>query len=238
MEVLGRFTGGGQVSGLGDLAIAPGAHVFEFADCTIEDEFSDTREVFDGVSLGTNLSGEFVFVFQICGADDARFFNGIGEGFFAINMFAAIHRPVRDERVGVIGGAANDSVEVFLVEAFSPINVVLCLRKFFGGESQVFLVDVAECSDIFTGYPAVMRLTASPGANEGEVKFVAGGIGPEQLSARKNQRGGSGEGGGFQECTTVHRTGKFGFNGAVAMVGWWSGEGYSVKKEEGKLLDQ
>ena len=54
-----------------------------------------------------------------------------------------------------------------------------------------------------------------------------------EVIPRKNQRGGSGEGGRFQECTTVHRTEKFGFNGTVAMVGWWRGEGYSVKKEEG-----
>src|SRR5437879_1894428 len=83
-------------------AVAPGADFLQLADGAVADEFADAVEVLKGMALGTDLSGELVFVFEVVGADHAGLLNTVGERLFAIDVFAAIHRPVGDESVRVI----------------------------------------------------------------------------------------------------------------------------------------
>ncbi len=116
VEVLRRIAFGGQVSGLGQLAVAPGADFLEIADLAGLDEFADFLEVVAGVALGADLSGDLALAFEIGGAGDLGFLDGVGEGLFAINVQAALHRPDGDVGVGVVGGGADDAVEVLLLE--------------------------------------------------------------------------------------------------------------------------
>ena len=131
------------MAGFAELAVAPGTDFDQVADGAVADHFADAVEVFVSVALGADLGSKLVFVFEIICADDAGFLDAVGEGFFAIDVFAAVHRPVCDESVGMIGSAADDGVHVLLIETLAPVHVFLGGGKFRGGEREVFFVDVA-----------------------------------------------------------------------------------------------
>ena len=49
-----------------------------------------------------------------------------------------------------------------------------------------------------------MGFAAAPGADEGDVELVAGGVGAEELGPRQDESGGSGESDGFEEVASFH----------------------------------
>src|SRR5579884_1392698 len=100
------------------------------------------------MALRADLRGELVLVLEPGLADDARFGDAVDERLFAINMLAAVHCAIGDERVRVVERAADDGVNVFLFKAFSPVNISLGPRKQFGRGSEVLLVDVTDGHNI------------------------------------------------------------------------------------------
>jgi hypothetical protein len=86
----------------------------------------------------------------------------------------------------VIGGAADHGVQVLLIQALAPVNVVLGLGEARGGEGQVLLIHVAEGDDVFLGEAVEVGFAAAPGAEEGDVELVAGRVGAEELRAGKD----------------------------------------------------
>ena len=82
------------------------------------------------MTLSADLGGKFAFVFEVSGTDDARFFDAVCQRFFAIDVFAAVHAPIGDKSVVVVGSATDDGFDVFLIQHFPPIHVLLCTRKF------------------------------------------------------------------------------------------------------------
>jgi hypothetical protein len=57
---------------------------------------------------------------------------------------------------------------------------------------------------VLAGDGAEVGFTAAPGADQGNVQLVAGGVGPEEFGARKNERAGADEGGRFEELASLH----------------------------------
>ena len=129
MERLRRCPFGWQVAGLANLAIAPGVHTFQITDRSVFDQFPHTVEVLIRMPLRAHLRGQLVLVLQIGRPNHPRFFHGIGQRLFAIDVQPAVHRPVGDEGVGVIRCAADHRVEVLLFETLSPIDVVFGFGK-------------------------------------------------------------------------------------------------------------
>ena len=169
MEVAGRVAGGGQVTRLRELSVTPRAHFLQPANGAVLHQLPGPVEVLILVALRADLGGELVLVLEIVGADHAGFLDAVGERLFAVDMLAAIHGPVGDERVHVIGGAADHRLNVLLVKAFAPVNVLLSVGKLLRAECQVLLVHVAQGDDILAGDTAEMGFAPAPGADEGDV---------------------------------------------------------------------
>jgi hypothetical protein len=74
----------------------------QLADGAVADQFADAVEVRVGVALHAHLGGELAFFGEPVGAHDAGFLHGDGEGFLAIDVQAAVERPVGDEGVVVV----------------------------------------------------------------------------------------------------------------------------------------
>ena len=156
------------------------------------------------MALGADLGRELALVLEIVGADDAHFLHAIAERLFTVDMFAAVHAPVGDESVGVIRGAADNRLNVLLVEALPPVHILLGAGEFLRSKSQVLLVHVAQGNDILAGEAAEVRFGAAPGADEGNIELVTGGIGAEESGPWKDKAGGSGESDGSEELTSFH----------------------------------
>jgi hypothetical protein len=75
--------------------------------------------------LRAHLRGQFVAVGQIFRPADARLLDRIGQRLFAEHVQAAVHRPVRDEGMGVIGRRADDGIQVFLLQQ-EPVSFRGC----------------------------------------------------------------------------------------------------------------
>ena len=145
-----------------------------------------------------------VLVLEIVGADHAGLLHAVGERLFAVDMLAAVHRPVGDEGVRMIGGAADHRLDVLLVEALPPVHVLLGAGELLRPKGQVLLVDVAQGDDVFLGEAVEVGFAPAPGADEGDIQLVAGGVGAEEPGAREDEPCGSGEGDGPEEVASFH----------------------------------
>ena len=71
---------------------------------------------------------------------------------------------------------------------------------FLGAE----VVDVAQGHHVLVPEHVVVRGSAAPYADEGDIQLVAGGVLPPQRAAFQNGESGGG-GGGFEQVTSLHR---------------------------------
>ena len=149
--------------------------------------------------LRADLGGELVFGLQPGGANNPGFLDAVDQGLFTIDVFAAVHRPIGDEGVGVIQRAADNGVNIFLLQTLAPVRVALGLGKFLGGGGQVLLIDIAEGDHVFVGNPLEMIFRAVPGGDEGDVKLIARGLGAKEFKARQDKSRRSDNGGGLEE---------------------------------------
>ena len=76
------------------------------------------------MTLCADLCRQLGFILEIVCANDAGFFHAICKRLFAIDVQAAIHRPIGDEGVSVIRRATNHRIEVLLFEALAPIGIL------------------------------------------------------------------------------------------------------------------
>ena len=173
VKAAGRCAVADGIAVSADLAVAPGVGGFEFADGTVANEFFDAVEVWLSVALHAHLGGEFVFFLEPVGADGAGLVHGDGEGFFAVNVEVAVDGPVGDEGVGMVCGADDHGVEVFLLEHEAPIDVGFGTGEALQSVWEAFFVDIAEGDDVFLGEGVVVSEAAAPNADEADVEFVA-----------------------------------------------------------------
>ena len=122
------------------------------------------------------LDCQLVFVLEISRPNQPRFFHGYAQRFFTIDVQSPVHGPVSNERMGKVGCAANHSIQIFLIQTLAPINVMFCFGKFFSSITQMFFINITKGNNIFTFKPAIVRLCSTPGADQGNIKFIAGRI--------------------------------------------------------------
>ena len=151
------------------LSVTPHVYVFQGADRPIENCLAHTVEVRVAAALHTHLGSHLVLVLQVISADHAGFIDTVRQRFFAVDVHSSIQRPVSDERVSVIGRAADDCINVFLVEAFAPINVVLGTGENLGGFGESLFVDVAQGDHVFFSDGLKVRPAPASCANDGDV---------------------------------------------------------------------
>ena len=122
------------------------------------------------------LDCQLVFVLEISRTNHPRFFNSYSQRFFTIDMQSPVHRPIGNKRMSKIRCAANHSIQIFLFQTLTPINVMFCFGKFFSSITQMFFINITKGNNIFTFKPAIVRLCSTPGADQGNIKFIAGRI--------------------------------------------------------------
>ncbi len=72
--------------------------------------------------------------------------------------------------------AAHNCIDILLLKAFAPIDIPLRIGEFAGAELKMLVVHVTQRHHVFSRQPAEVGLSASPGANQGDVQLVAGSI--------------------------------------------------------------
>jgi len=102
-------------------------------------------------------------------------------------MEPAIHGPHRNVRMGMVGGAAHNGVEILLLETASPIHVGPGPGELLQGVGETRFVDIAESDDVLIFQSGVMSKAAAPHSDQGDVKFLVRGILAEERSGRKDQ---------------------------------------------------
>ena len=131
MQPVRRRTGRRQIAGLSKLAISPCIAMLQLANGAVFDKFTHTVEVRVGMALSPDLRSDLVLFLQVSGSNYTSFGNAAGDGLFQVNVKITVYRPVADESVRVIQGAADNRVDPLVVETFSPVDIFLCFGKSF-----------------------------------------------------------------------------------------------------------
>jgi hypothetical protein len=87
----------------------------------------------------------------------------------------------------VIQRAADDGLNILLLKALAPVGITLRSGKFLRRRRQVLLIDIAEGYYVLARDPVEMLLRPVAGGDQGDVQFIARGLGSEQLNARQNK---------------------------------------------------
>ena len=105
-----------------DAAVAPDVGFSNFANRSSLDEFDCSAVVGSGVNLGAHLGCDFSFLLGIFLLHPPCFLHGVGEGFFAIDVFTGAHCRDRCRGVVVVGGADDDGIDLRIGDDFTPIS--------------------------------------------------------------------------------------------------------------------
>ena len=154
---------------MGNLAVAPGAYLLQLADGPVADQLAHAVEVGELMALRAHLGGKLVFVLEPGRANDPGFLHTVDQGFFTIDVFAAVHRPVGDKGVRVIQRAADNGVNILLLQAFAPVRVTPGLGEFLGDGCESLLVDITEGDNVFVGNALEVVSRAVPDGDQGDV---------------------------------------------------------------------
>jgi len=189
VQVGRRIAGGGQVGLFVVAPVAPHVHVLQRADRPVEDRLANPVEVRVRLALHAHLRSHLVLLLQVVRADHAGLFHTVGQRLLAVDVHPAIERPVRYEGVGMVRGAADDRVDIFLSETFAPVDVMLGIGEYLGGRREGLLVDVAQSDHVFAFDRSKVSPSPSRRADDGDVKFLAGCVGTEQAAGQDRQPG-------------------------------------------------
>src|ERR1017187_1733464 len=203
VEVGGRLAFAKGIAGPGELAAVPPMDDLQIADGPVEDEFPHALEVWKGVTLGAVLRGQLGLVLEIVGADRARFLHGDAQRLLAVDVHAAVQRPVGDEGVMVVRGANDHALDVLLVQALPPVPIGLGLREYLEAFGQAVLVHVAESHHVLVRQHVVVRGSPPPHAHEGDVQLVAWSVLPSERAALEDCQSDAG-GSGLEQISTLH----------------------------------
>ena len=186
--------------------IAPGVHVLEVTDGALFDEGLDVVEIRVEMTLGATLRGELVLIFEVSFTNRARLLDGIGEGFLAEDVIATVHRPDGHERVMMVRGAANDGVDILLIQCLAPVGVFFGFGELRSRGIQGPRIDVTQRDHVLLLQHGEVGGGPSPTADERYIQLIAWAVGPEEGAGGENHHAGAERGGLGEEFAA--RTGE------------------------------
>jgi hypothetical protein len=95
----------------------------------------------------------------------------------------------------VIGGAAEQTIQVGDLERFSKIDNPLGIWESGSGHFESPIIDIAQDDDVFVRHPVQVGLTSIGDTNDRQIQFFIGGFrffGRNRLGARQNSRAANG----------------------------------------------
>jgi hypothetical protein len=173
------------------------------ADGAIVDHFDEFADRVGGVTLIAELRRDAGFARGV--GDAADIVKGMGEGFFAVDVFAHADGPHDDGGVHVIGCGDDDGVDVSadVVEHDAEILEDAGPGIGFGCFGGSVPIHVAQGDDVFGFEPVEIGVAATADADEGEVESViGGGAGGSAENTCRDDGEGAGDGGSTQEKAT------------------------------------
>ena len=78
-----------------------------------------------------------------------RFFDGVRQRLFAVDMQIPHHRSHRGRSMMVIGSRHDHGIQILLIEQSAVIVVSLCTGMFFCCLAKTVFVDITQCDDRF-----------------------------------------------------------------------------------------
>ena len=153
-------------------------------------EFHHAPVVAAGVDLIAHLRGASGRARRV--GDDAYFGHRPRQRLLAIHMATAAQSPDSAHRVGVVGRADDNSVDVLLLQQPAKVAVAFRAGELLPDVLQVVLIDIAQRHDVFATDTRDIARAAAGDADDGEVELA---VGRDALLGAEN-RGGRGESGG------------------------------------------
>lgn len=128
-------------------AVGPDVCFEDFTDGAAPDHFAESAGFFGGGALVAHLGGDALFAGVI--GDLSGFPDGVGEWFFAIDVFAVVEGGHRGEGVMVVGGGDEDGIDfLHFLEHEAVVLEAFGVRPVFERAIGVAPIDVAEGDDI------------------------------------------------------------------------------------------
>jgi hypothetical protein len=124
------------------------------------------------MALHSHLGGQLVFLLQVGLTNRPGLINSNGERLLHVDVEITVQGPVGNIGMGMIGGAAEDGIQVRMVKALAPIFVDLGLGKFFLGMSDGLLVHITERHHILIFEGAVVSSATAVGPDERDIQFI------------------------------------------------------------------
>src|SRR5437763_16310835 len=101
--------------------------------------------------------------------------DGVGERFFAIDVFAEFDCGHRDKGMEMVRRGDHDGIDVFLlVEHFAKVSEDFGLRIFFEDASGMSGIDVAKSDNVFAAELFEIGCALAADADASDVEFAAG----------------------------------------------------------------
>jgi hypothetical protein len=161
-----------------DVILEPvGADQGHLAEAAVVDLLAGLREVLPTALLQSDLHHALGIVHG--GNQRSGLFHRMGDGLFAVDVFAGAHRGDGDGHMPVVGRADHDGVDVFAIEDLAVVEVVACVGRTvlgFGFQAARF-IDVAARDDfvLFGEFQLAQQiLPATAGADGADAYAVVG----------------------------------------------------------------
>ena len=149
------------------------------ADLAVPDPVANLLHAFARRTLVTHLSGDALLGGQL--GQQTRLVNRVGKGLLAVDVLAQLHRGARYQSVSVVGGTADNGVDLVadLVVHLAPVPETLSLRVAVESALGIVPVGIAESHDVLVRYVAQHGCASSADADTGDVQLVRRSFVPE-----------------------------------------------------------
>ena len=152
----------------------PDMHFADMAYAAGLEDFDSDAEGFAGMMVYSHLCHDICVSGGL--GEQACFVDGVGEGFFAINVLTHFDGHHGGDGVGVVRGGDDDGVDVFfLVEHSAEVAVLWDAGVELVGFGCPLFIDVAKSDDVFRGELSDVSLALTAGTDKGDVELFARG---------------------------------------------------------------
>jgi hypothetical protein len=124
----------------------------DLAHRSVLDELEDTAELIGGHALITHLGCHFLFLGDL--SQGTSLCDIVSHGLLDVDRLAALHGSRGDQRVIVVRGSHDDSVDLttLVLEQFAEVLVLRHTGQPASRLSQTLFVHIAEGNETMTGY--------------------------------------------------------------------------------------
>jgi hypothetical protein len=156
------------------------------------------------MALRADLGGQLVLVLEPGRANQPGFLHAVGQGLFAINVFAAVHGPIGDEGVRVIQGADRPRRPCPFAQGICASPRIAWPWGILGAEARCCSLTSQRATTFSRESRVEMSFRPAPSAHQAMFNLLLGASAPKSLKRGKDKSRRADEGGGFKELASFH----------------------------------